>query len=203
MPLPDAVPKPAGSNIYRQLNAIKLGDLTNEQYEVLYNNIFLNDTSEDELRRLALIGLARQSFSAPSSGPIGETVILNAITTSSGNKEAVWGGGSLNSYDINGDEVPFPKGSVWALQGASIYMSGASGSVNHDMWMYPAEETVVVENKACLLTDVSSTASNIPIVASEQGLTGPIYVDDTMNMWVESTGTFTDVKWQLAFQRVR
>ena len=76
MPLPDAVPKPPGSNIYRQLNAIKLGDLTNEQYEVVYNNIFLNDTSEDELRRLALIGLARQSYSPSSSGPIGESVTV-------------------------------------------------------------------------------------------------------------------------------
>ena len=94
MPLPDAVPKPAGSNIYRQLSDKKLGELTNAEYEVVYEKIFLNDTSEDELRRLALIGLARQSFSASSSGPIGQTQILNAITTSTGNKEAVWGGGS-------------------------------------------------------------------------------------------------------------
>jgi len=203
MPLPDAVPKPAGSNIYRQLSDKKLGELTNEEYEVVYNNIFLNDTSEDELRRLALIGLARQSFSASSSGPIGQTQILNAITTSTGNKEAVWGGGTLSSYNINGDDVVFPKGSVWQLQGASIYVAGASGSINHDIWLYPSSEAVLDEQKASLLADVSSTASNIPIISTEGTFAGPIFVDDTINMWIESTGTFTSVKWQLAFQRVR
>ena len=48
MPLPNAKPDPAGSNVYRQLNSIKLGDLTNNQFDVVYDNVFLNDMSEDE-----------------------------------------------------------------------------------------------------------------------------------------------------------
>tara|TARA_R100000329_G_scaffold144426_2_gene129166 strand:+ start:1059 stop:1667 length:609 start_codon:yes stop_codon:yes gene_type:complete len=202
MPLPDAVPKPEGSNIYHQLNAIKLGDLTNEQYAIVYDPLFLNDRSEDELRRLALIGLARQSFSASSSGPIGETVVLNAITTVSGNKEAIWGGGTLDSYDINGNAVAFPKGSVWQLAGASIYGTGFAGNVNHDIWIYPSTETTMVESKATLLTDVTSTAGNIPIIANETAFP-TVFIDDTVNLWIETTGTFTNTQWSLTFSRVR
>lgn len=202
MPLPDAAPKPAGSNIYRQLNAIKLGDLTNEQYDILYNNIFLNDTSEDELRRLALLGQARQSFSPSSSGPIGQTQVVNVAVQSSGDQLAVWGGGTLNASDIAGDDVVFPKGTVWQLMGASIYGSGFSGSVNHDIWLYPASETTLTESKATLLVDVSNTAGNIPIIANENAF-ADVYIDDTVNIWVESTGTFTKVDWSLTFARVR
>jgi len=202
MPLPEAVPKPPGSNIYRQLNSIKLGDLTNEQYEVVYKNIFLNDTSEDELRRLSLVGAARQSFSPSSSGPIGETQVVNVTITSSGTQLAAWGGGTLNGVDIAGDDVVFPKGSVWQLMGASIYGSGFSGSVNHDIWLYPASESSLTESKATLLTDVSNTAGNIPIIANENAFT-TTFIDDTVKIWVESTGTFTKVDWSLTFARVR
>jgi len=80
MPLPDAEPKPAGSNIYHQLNSTKLGDLTNAEFAIVRDPLFLNDVSEDELRRLALIGQARQSLSASSSGPIPGSMIVTSET---------------------------------------------------------------------------------------------------------------------------
>jgi len=96
----------------------------------------------------------------------------------------------------------FPKGSVWQLMGASIYGAGFSGSVNHDIWLYPSTASVVSEEKATLLTDVSSTAGNIPIIASENAF-ADVYIDDSVNLWIESTGTFTSTKWSLTFARVR
>ena len=69
--------------------------------------------------------------------------------------------------------------------GASIYGSGFSGSVNHDIWLYPASETTLTESKATLLVDVSNTAGNIPIIANENAF-ADVYIDDTVNIWVES-----------------
>tara|TARA_Y100000004_G_scaffold157864_1_gene183833 strand:+ start:1062 stop:1676 length:615 start_codon:yes stop_codon:yes gene_type:complete len=204
MPLPDAVPKPAGSNIYRQLNAIKLGDLTNEQYEVLYDNIFLNDTSEDELRRLALIGLARQSFSPSSSGPIGESVTVYLDAISSGSKYAIFGGGNLMSmYSKDDEDVVFPKGSAWVCSGISWYGTGLSGSVNHDVWYYPAGVTPVVESKATLIVDLSSTGGNQPLFSSETGGLNDVLIDEDSTLWVEFTGTATSIRYSATFFRVR
>ena len=141
MPLPNAKPDPAGSNVYRQLNSITLGDLTNDQFDKVYQNIFLNDMSEDELRRLALVGQARQSFSPSSSGPVGQSVTVYADSDTSGGKVALFGGGSLDSlYSKDDSAVTIPPGSAWVCSGISIYGTGVTGSVNHDVWYYPAGE---------------------------------------------------------------
>jgi hypothetical protein len=203
MPLPDA-PIPQVSNLYRQLNSIKLGDLTNEQYEVVYNNIFLNDTSEDELRRLALIGLARQSFSPSSSGPTRDFVTVNTVVTSSGDKAAVWGGYSgLNATDINGEDLTFPKDTVWQCMGASWYVSGISGSVNHDVWFMPSSSPPT-DQTATLIADVSSTGGNQPLFSYNSGRAVDFcYVGDDNTLWVEASGTFTKVEYSFTFVRVR
>ena len=173
MPLPNAKSDPAGSNVYRQLNSIKLGDLTNEQFDVVYDNVFLNDMSEDELRRLALVGAARQSFSPSSSGPIGESVTVYVDSDTSTGKVALFGGGTLDSlYSKDDSAVTIPAGSAWVCAGISWYGTGISGSVNHDVWYYPAGETVD-ESKATLIVDLSSTGGNQPLFSSETG--GLIY----------------------------
>tara|TARA_R100001463_G_scaffold106967_2_gene161562 strand:- start:220 stop:831 length:612 start_codon:yes stop_codon:yes gene_type:complete len=203
MPLPNAVPKPAGSNIYHQLNAIKLGDLTNEEFDIVYNPLFLNDRSEDELRRLALIGLARQSFSSSSSGPIGESITVYGKITSSGDKLAMWGGGNLGSSNAKDDEdAVFPPGTAWVCAGISFFATGLVGSVNHDVWYYPAGETVD-ETKATLIVDFSSTGGNQPLFSSETGGMNDVLIDEQSTLWVEGTGNFTDSQYSATFFRVR
>jgi len=153
MPLPDAVPKPAGSNIYRQLSDKKLGELTNEEYEVVYNNIFLNDTSEDELRRLALIGLARQSLSASSSGPL----------VNSG-KVATY----LQSDASTSPTVRPPKGEVWQIIAISISNSASpSGSSSYQLYLSDAAMLAAQPEKPSANNDLyysqtSSGSTNIP-----------------------------------------
>ena len=204
MPLPDAVPKPDLSNIYHQLNNIKLGDLTNEQFDIVYGPLFLNDRSEDELRRLALIGLARQSFSPSSSGPIGESVTVYVDATSSGSKYAIFGGGNLtSSYSKDDEDVVFPEGTAWVCSGISWYGTGVSGSVNHDVWYYPAGVTPVVESKATLIVDLSSTGGNQPLFSSETGGLNDVLIDDKSTLWVEFTGTATSIRYSATFFRVR
>ena len=117
MPLPNAKPDPAGSHVNRQLNSIKLGDLTNAQFDVVYDNVYLNDMSEDELRRLALVGAARQSFSASSSGPIPGNVIIVSETITYAEV------GAATGYK----EFYRPaEGEVYQLLAASATMSGGT-----------------------------------------------------------------------------
>ncbi len=207
MPLPDAKPKPEGSNIYHQLNAIKLGDLTNAQYDIVYDPLFLNDKSEDELRRLALIGLARQSFSPSSAGPVGSSITVYADITSSGQKVAMWGGGTLDSTNsATDDDAVFPPGTVWLCSGGSWYTSSISGSVNHDVWLAPSSMSPVVESKSTLIVDLSSTGGNQPLFSSETGGLGNIYVDDDTTIYCEGTGTIVaggDIRYSMHFVRVR
>lgn len=204
MPLPDAVPKPSGSNIYHQLNSIKLGDLTNAQFDIVYNPLFLNDKSEDELRRLALIGLARQSFSPSSSGPTGESITVYCDNDSSGGKKAIFGGGSLDSFYSKDDTpVVIPAGSAWVCSGISWYGTGITGSVNHDVWYFPAGITPVVENKATLIVDLSSTGGNQPLFSSETGGLNDVLIDDQSTLWVEFTGAALEIRYSATFFRVR
>ena len=207
MPLPDAVPKPPGSNIYHQLNAIKLGELTNEQFDIVYNPLFLNDRSEDELRRLALIGLARQSFSPSSSGPIGQSITVRGILTVSGQKVAMFGGGTLDSIDMStGDDAVFPPGSAWICAGGSFYTSSISGSFNHDVWLAPSNIRPMVERDSTLIVDLSSTGGNQPLYSSETGGVNDIFVDSDTTIFTEGTGTISgggDVAYQMTFFRVR
>jgi len=187
MPLPDAKPDPAGSNVYRQLNSIKLGDLTNEQFDKVYQNVFLNDMSEDELRRLALVGAARQSFSASSSGPIpGTSEVITATVDTSGTPVLLFN--------------PDP-GEVWRFNGASINGIGITGSVNHDIWLADQVLSGSFGDNAVLLVDDTATAGNIPLNESQR--LNDVIIDENSYMYVESSGTFTTVKFLAHFIRVR
>ncbi len=120
VPLPDGTnPPPQGSNVYHQLNATKLGDLTNQEFSIVRDPLFLNDRSEDELRRLALIGQARQSLSVSSSGPIPGTAQIIEKNY----------GASYSPDDGAYYTVFTPAaGQVWEFQGFFIYSAtGLSG----------------------------------------------------------------------------
>ena len=187
MPLPNAKPDPAGSNVYRQLNSIKLGDLTNEQFDKVYQNVFLNDMSEDELRRLALVGAARQSFSASSSGPIPETSVTAFI-------EATNSGTRYNIFQPN-------QGEVWLLGPCSFQVGGGSGSVSVEQWLY-AGDNIDGTTRRVLVGNSSSSSSSYSTIY-EGGPNMPIHVDSNGYVAVEATGTFTTVSFFLHLIRVR
>jgi hypothetical protein len=184
MPLPNAKPDPAGSNVYRQLNSITLGDLTNQQFDKVYQNVFLNDMSEDELRRLALVGAARQSFSASSSGPIpgGQRIIETDISTP-------------NSYVT----VFTPdEGEVWQFQGFnSRGGSGLVGTLIYELDLYNPNTT----ERLLLIDASSSSSSDFPI--TESGQPYPIYLTYPHVCRVRVEGTFTTSLVSTGFFRVR
>ena len=88
MPLPFA-PPPDESRVYESLKSVLLSDVTPDQLDSLRSTVFAQGTdgTEDEYRRLILLGLASQSSSV--SGPIAGTVEIvstgdlssNATTT--------------------------------------------------------------------------------------------------------------------------
>lgn len=190
MPLPDAVPKPAGSNIYHQLNAIKLGDLTNEQFGIVRDPLFLNDRSEDELRRLALIGQARQSISVSSSGPIPGTGKVINVTQSSNNVVT-----ALLEPDA---------GEVWQVTGGSITGTGISGTVcYHLMTANQSDAIAGGTSRAAAVLNVEYCATASQAVLNEQTPFGQIFIDENLGLYGQASGTFTTINWKIAVVRVR
>jgi len=184
MPLPNAKPDPAGSNVYRQLNSITLGDLTNEQFDKVYQNVFLNDMSEDELRRLALVGAARQSFSASSSGPIpGTSQVINVTCTGSG---------------VNTDIFTPGPGEVWQVMALSYIVNSGSGTISHLVFLegnYSGAPggTVVVSEKAS--SDAGDNFGDVDF--------SPLHIDENVDLRYTAYGTFTSVSVRAALIRIR
>ena len=189
MPLPDAVPKPPGSNIYHQLNAFKLGELTNEQLAIVRDPLFLNDRSEDELRRLALIGQARQSLSVSSSGPIPGTGYVTDLDQTDGNIITIL--------------EPGP-GEVWAVVGGSVTGTSVSGTVCYHLLTANKSDAIsgsTDRSKATLIVEVCGTAGQVPL--NESVPYGEVYIDENMCLYAQATGTFTSIAWKISLIRVR
>ena len=114
MPLPFA-PPPSQSKVYADLKNIKLTDLTSDEFDLLKGALFAQgvDSSEDEMRRLNLVGQASNQQS--TSGPIPGSMVIDVMTeTSSGYYDVftpgpneVWGICSLNWETKNADSISF------------------------------------------------------------------------------------------------
>lgn len=187
MPLPDAVPKPAGSNIYHQLNAFKLGELTNEQLAIVRDPLYLNDRSEDELRRLALIGQARQSLSVSSSGPIPATA--KVINTPFGASHTPDDGAYYSIFTPN-------AGEVWRFGGFFMYSAAGSTGFNLRFLDNPTSATAGTE-VGIIIADGSSGDT------FDNGF-GPITFDENITLQFDPQGTITgDSTAQTYLYRVR
>jgi hypothetical protein len=190
MPLPDAVPKPAGSNIYHQLNSTKLGDLTNAEFAIVRDPLFLNDRSEDELRRLALIGLARQSISASSSGPIPNTGTVITATQSTTNV-------------VTTLLEPAP-GEVWQVTGGSITGTGISGNVCYHLLTANQSDNIAGgTDRAAAVLNVEYCATAGQAVLNEETPFGQIFIDENLGLYGQASGTFTSINWKISAIRVR
>jgi hypothetical protein len=183
MPLPDAEPKPAGSNIYHQLNSTKLGDLTNAEFAIVRDPLFLNDRSEDELRRLALIGQARQSLSASSSGPIPDTQLMIEIDTT-----------LANTYIDIHEAGP---GEVWQfVAGCANSTTGIVGTVTREVDIFG-----IANSERLLFIDAgSSSSSDFPLSEITQS---PIVYSYGQKLRIRLEGTFTSAISTFSVVRVR
>ena len=191
MPLPDAnQPVASDSNIYHQLNAIKLGELTNAQFAIVQDPLFLNDRSEDELRRLALIGLARQSISVSSSGPIPNT----------GN---VFEADQTTTNVITALLEPGP-GEVWQVTGGSVTGTGISGTVcYHLMTAKQSLNIAGTTGRSAAVLNVEYCATAGQAVLNETTPFGQIFIDENLGLYGQASGTFTEIKWKISAVRVR
>ena len=183
MPLPDAEPKPAGSNIYHQLNSTKLGDLTNAEFAIVRDPLFLNDRSEDELRRLALIGQARQSLSASSSGPIPDTQLMIEKTVT-----------TTGYSDIH---EPGP-GEVWQfVAGSANSTTGLSGTVTTEV---DITSTGAGAERVIFIDVGSTSSSDFPLSEITQS---PIVYSYGQKLRLRLEGTFTSAIRTFTVIRVR
>jgi hypothetical protein len=98
VPLPNA-PSPKESNVYKQLSSSTLDDLTNTDYEIVRNPVFIDSSNEDELRRLKLVGEITGHQS--SSGAIADDGGVQVVQA---------------DYDAAGPFVFAPVGEVWRIQ---------------------------------------------------------------------------------------
>ena len=120
-PLPFA-PPPKDSSLYQQLESTTLDTLTATQVDTIKEKMFSQGTEglEDEYRRLILLGMAADKISL--SGPIPGTVqVTKTVASNSGTKYVAF--------------TP-PTGTVWQIGPASFQLTGASGSVTVEKWLY-------------------------------------------------------------------
>jgi len=189
MSLPFAV-KPEESDIYQDLKGVKLADLTADQFDQLRDRIFsegVNGT-EDEYRRLTLLGQASQKIS--SSGPIpgADTVI------------------SVNS-DTNNAIIKIKepsKGEIWQLSSGSWTGSGISGTICY--YLLAANQSDNIDggtdrSAASIIVEYCATAGNG--VLNESTPFGEIYVGENTGLYIQASGTFSDIDFKFLMNRVR
>ena len=183
MPLPFA-PPPSQSKIYQDLKNLKLSEVTADQFDSLKGVLYAQgvDSSEDEMRRLNLVGQASNQQSA--SGPIPGTLVIQAILTdTSGSK--------------SGNLKVAAAGEVWQLYGFCVSaMTSRSGSCTHEVFLRDTINSLDAE-----IIDVAASSSQLPL--HENNWMGPLYVDENMSVMYEVTGTFDDATLQFVCARVR
>lgn len=189
MSLPFAV-RPEESTIYQDLKGVKLADLTADQFDQLRERIFsegVNGT-EDEYRRLELLGQAAQKIS--SSGPIpGTDTVITVQATS--------------TQQIVPVKVP-NKGEVWTLSSGSWTGSGISGTICYYLLIANQSDNIdsgTDRAAASIVVEYCATAGNG--VLNESTPFGEIYIGENTGLYIQPQGTFTDIDFKFCMSRVR
>jgi len=167
------------------------------------NAIFLNDTAEDELRRLNLAGQASGQLS--SSGPM----INGAIVAETGEQSSVGTffifrpgtSSSLpitdNSGTVDGGDPQFQNG-VWKLEAVSTSQTGSGWNGNFRLW-------VSVDGKKVYLTDINNSSGTVPIFPETVGSVG-VHITGGCDLGIDIatvSGTLTSVNISAYLIRVR
>jgi hypothetical protein len=182
--------KPEASSIYQDLKSLVLADLTADQFDELRERIFsegVNGT-EDEFRRLVLLGQASQKIS--SSGPIPGSDTVVSVNT-----------------DTNNAIIPIKKpgkGEVWQLSSGSWTGSGISGTVCY--YLLAANQSANIDSgtdrsAASIIVEYCATAGNGPL--NESTPFGEIYVGENTALYMQASGTFSDIDFKFLMNRVR
>ena len=178
MPLPDTPPS-KDSNVYRQLSSSKAAEILNSDFDKVQNPVFIDPSSEDELRRINLVGQATNQQS--QSGPIPNSMKIVTTTIDSSSKITVF--------------QP-EKGSVWQLQQASLTRDSGSGTTNIFIQYYDGT------NEASAL--YVSTGSSELILTSDDNYAGNTYfVDNGVYFRVYRDSGSADYTLSTTFVRVR
>lgn len=188
MPLPGATP-PAESNVYGTLKDKTLEELTADEFDFIRGQLFSEGSAglEDEYRRLQLLGSASNQIS--SSGPIPGTGYVTDLDQTDGNIITIL--------------EPGP-GEVWAVVGGSVTGTSVSGTVCYHLLTANKSDSIAGStdrSKACLIVEVCGTAGQVPL--NESVPYGEVYVDESMCLYAQATGTFTSIAWKISLIRVR
>jgi len=100
MPLPDA-PPPKTSRVYQQFAGKLLSTITSDNFDTVKDPIYIDRNSEDEIRRLNLIGQASNTQS--QSGAIPDTFQVIEVDVT-----------SASTFDV----FTVPQGETWRLVAA-------------------------------------------------------------------------------------
>jgi len=182
MPLPFA-PPPDESRVYDSLKSVLLSDVTSTQLDSLRSTVFAQGTdgTEDEFRRLLLLGLASQQSSI--SGPIPGSFKIALGTTSSS-------GSIVTAFTPNAGEV----WQIVAAVGGSG--SGTTGTIYLEVKLYD----IVNSRRVEWIATSTTTGTDIPLTEVTQN---PVYIDENCRLEVEATGTFTTYNFLFPMIRVR
>ena len=188
MPLPDAPPTDQ-SRVYREFASKTAlpgasGAITAALLDNFKNSLFLDEFSEDELRRLFLIQIATGTGS--TSGALPATGKVETTNTSSS--------GTVVEAFAPG------IGEAWKINGVSIAVDGMVGVVTHEL--YISDDDVFDKDTACMLVSMQSSSSIIPLNEITVP-NGDIVIDNKATLYYEASGTFTSVNVNVATIRVR
>jgi hypothetical protein len=181
MPLPFA-DKPKNSTLYNDVKGVALDELTIEQLDSSRDKLFSSgqDGSEDEYRRLLLLGSAANKLSLSGVIP-GTQQIIQATYTSTSD-----------------DAIFFrpEKNTVFQLVGGDTLGTGGTGSIQ---WQLRDDSGVI-----CLLFQTSVSGQEpIGQNSTNNNLMTPIYITYENYLYADISAVSTSVRATLSFIRVR
>jgi len=186
MPLPFA-PPPSESKLYRDLKNLKLSEVTADQFDSLKGALFAQgvDSSEDEMRRLNLVGQASNQQSA--SGPIAGTAQATTSVSIS----------DTGNYDAGGFTPG--EGEVWQIMGLSVTVTNDSGTTSYYGYIKDSDTGTEVYVGA-----TSSSSTNVSLW-TDSDYKNPVFITDTctLQVTVGSTANMDSYVTKLAAIRVR
>lgn len=148
LPLPDSS-DPKKANIYTQLSSTQIKDASKSNFNVVKDPQFLDSASEDDLRRINLVGQAANIQS--QSGIIVNTgVISDSVVTDSG-------------YTNGIVTLSPPEGEAWKVMGISVITNTApSSSQTRYLFLQDRNLSNTSSSQAIYLDFASSSSSNQP-----------------------------------------
>lgn len=175
MPLPDS-PDPKNSNLYKQLSSEQLSSASVTNFRTVIDPVYLDSSSEDELRRINLLGQATNLQS--QSGPIGPGEIVK-ITDDTGSGTPT---GTILQPNV---------GEVWTIVGAQI---GALNANKCTLHLRDATNNQTVQ----IAAETSAFAQFDPVATGAH-----VFITNNLYLEYEFTSATGDCIVKVALQRVR